>query len=117
MQPHLASRMIVDTLVRQKEAFRKKFGREPVPGEPIFFDPAADAPEPALDPLPVDNIWEQVVTIATEIGAEPAAVYAMKKTGHMVTADNSDQFTAEELAEYKAAVEEYYQRTNSLRVL
>jgi hypothetical protein len=31
-----------DMLLRQREAFRKKFGRDPGPSDPFFFDPNAD---------------------------------------------------------------------------
>ena len=31
-----------DILREQREAFRKKFGRDPGPNDPIFFDPEAD---------------------------------------------------------------------------
>jgi hypothetical protein len=31
---------------RQEEAFRKKFGREMGPEDPVFFDPEADTPQP-----------------------------------------------------------------------
>jgi hypothetical protein len=33
-----------DALLEQREAFIKKFGREPGPGDPVFFDPDADTP-------------------------------------------------------------------------
>ena len=36
-------------LDRQKEAFKKKFGREPGPDEPVFFDPDADTPQPLTE--------------------------------------------------------------------
>jgi hypothetical protein len=29
------------------EAFRERFGREPLPDEPLFFNPEADSPVPA----------------------------------------------------------------------
>lgn len=35
-----------DMLLPQWEAFRKKFGRDPGPGDPFFFDPNADKPTP-----------------------------------------------------------------------
>ena len=28
----------------RRAAFRKKFGRDPGPGDPVFFDPDADTP-------------------------------------------------------------------------
>jgi hypothetical protein len=31
-------------LKEQREAFRKKFGRDPGPGDPVIFDPLADKP-------------------------------------------------------------------------
>jgi hypothetical protein len=31
---------------RQLQAFREKFGREPGPDDPLFFDPDADTPQP-----------------------------------------------------------------------
>lgn len=34
-------------LFDQRIAFLAKFGREPNPGEPIFFDPDKDVPTPA----------------------------------------------------------------------
>ena len=30
----------------QLRAFKKKFGREPGPNDPVFFDPDADTPQP-----------------------------------------------------------------------
>jgi hypothetical protein len=33
-----------DALLEQREAFIKKFGWEPGPGDPVFFDPDADTP-------------------------------------------------------------------------
>jgi hypothetical protein len=35
-----------ELIERQEEAFRLKFGREMSPGDPIFFDPEADTPQP-----------------------------------------------------------------------
>ncbi len=32
----------------QLELFRKKFGRDPAPEDPVFFDPACDVPTPIL---------------------------------------------------------------------
>ena len=31
---------------KQLRLFRKKFGREPGPGDPVFFDPDAESPVP-----------------------------------------------------------------------
>jgi hypothetical protein len=36
--------IMVEAMREQREAFIKKFGREPRPDDPIFFDPDADTP-------------------------------------------------------------------------
>lgn len=41
---------MVEALQEQLESFRRKFGRDPGPNDPIFFDPDAD------EPRPVDNM-------------------------------------------------------------
>jgi hypothetical protein len=35
-----------ELLEQQLERFRKKFGRDPGPGHPVFFDPNADVATP-----------------------------------------------------------------------
>lgn len=45
-----------------------------------------------------------------QAGVRPELIYAFDKTGRMVTEDNIDLLTPEELAEWNAAVHEYRQR-------
>jgi hypothetical protein len=40
------SREVHDRLKKQHETFKEKFGREPGPGDPLFFDPDYDVPTP-----------------------------------------------------------------------
>jgi hypothetical protein len=35
-----------EALLEQRKAFVEKFGREPGPGDPVFFDPDKDVPTP-----------------------------------------------------------------------
>ena len=35
-----------EAIRQQLESFREKFGREPGPGDPLFFDPDCDVPTP-----------------------------------------------------------------------
>jgi hypothetical protein len=44
-----------DALVEQRKAFVKKFGREPGPDDPVFFDPDKDVPTP-IDPADLTRI-------------------------------------------------------------
>jgi hypothetical protein len=59
-------------LFDQRIAFAKKFGREPAPGEPIFFDPDKDVPTPA----PIGNNHIGVVEAMLKAGFDEAEVKA-----------------------------------------
>ena len=37
---------LADAMQEQRKRFIRKFGREPGPNDPIFFDPDADTPQP-----------------------------------------------------------------------
>jgi len=60
MDPELARAM-----KNQLSAFKKKFGREPGPNDPVFFDPDADTPQP----IPIEKLRATTV------------IEAAKKTG------------------------------------
>lgn len=80
--------------------FRAKFGRDPRPDEPIFFDPDADEPVP-LSPVRA----EAMMTVAMEeAGVDPALIYAWQHTGMLLTEDNRDLLEAEDVAEWEGAV-------------
>ena len=57
----------------QVAAFRKKFGRDPLPNEPVFFDPDADVPTPMNE--------EKMIGAFNTAGLPPEFAYAYKKTG------------------------------------
>ncbi len=87
----------------QLEAFRLKFGRDPGPGDPIFFDPDADTPTP----VSVLEMESEMTEIAREAGVDPALIYASQVTGMLLTESNIDQFSDEDIAEWDDAVERY----------
>jgi integrase len=92
-----------EALETQREAFRIKFGREPGPGDPLFFDPNADEPRP----LEAEGVAAEVVKAMEEAGIHPRLVHAFRRTGLLVTEENIDRLGPRELAEWKAALEEY----------
>lgn len=47
---------------RQEEAFRRKFGRDMGPGDPVFFDPEADTPQP-FSPEAIKDIEAQMAEL------------------------------------------------------
>jgi hypothetical protein len=71
----------------QKKLFREKFGREPGPDDPLFFDPGGAAPQ-FLSDESTDEIWKSLLQVAGDSGIDPAIVYAMNKTGRRVTEAN-----------------------------
>lgn len=96
-------------LLRQFEAFRMKFGRDPVKGDPLFFDPTSDTPEPLLDPVQAQAHAELVVALE-EIDAPPAIIYAVRKTQQLVTEANEKELTPEQQKEWDSAISEYETR-------
>lgn len=93
----------IELLERQRQAFRAKFGRDPGPDDPVFFDPKADKPQP-VDP---DGLVATVVAAMEKAGLDPAKIHAYRRTGMLVTTENVSQWSAEDLAEWQAALDEY----------
>jgi len=95
----------------QFEAFRKKFGREIGPADPVFFDPDSDTPKP----IPEDLIRRQMAEAMANAGISPEKVYAASKTGMLPTAENMHLWSAANLAEWNAAIEEYRKLTEGTK--
>jgi hypothetical protein len=89
-----------DALEAQLILFRRKFGRDPGPNDPVFFDPDKDVPTP-IDPEP------DVVAALEKAGVNPAIIFAYRKTGLLITGDNFEGYAPEDLAEWDAAMQEY----------
>ena len=104
---------LADELRAQMERFRAKFGREPGPTDPVFFDPDADEPRP----LNIDAAFDELAAKAGEVGVSPQLIYAMKKTGRIVTENNKQFLTPAELKEWNDAIEEYHQKIRASGVM
>ena len=90
---------------RQIRAFRLKFGREMGPEDPFFFDPQADSPSFRPD-KDAQYVAARLAKLFEEAGAEPAHVFAFRKTG--LLPPDVDRLTPAERAEWEAAVAEYH---------
>ena len=101
---------LLEALNLQYQAFRQKFNRDPQPGEPIFFDPDADEPT-FLSAERVAEITEEICEAMRQANVPPAIIYAYRKTGRIVTKENLQLLTRDELSEWKSAVEEYYSQS------
>jgi hypothetical protein len=83
-------------LEEQRQKFIDKYGREPGPDDPVFFD----AP-------PLEHVEHQMVQAMKAAGLDPAYVYAFEKTGLLVTEQNQHLITERDLDAWDAAVREY----------
>ena len=85
-----------EIIVQQKKLFREQFGHEPGPDDPLFFDPSIAVPQ-FLSDESTDEIWKSLLQAAGDSGIDPAIVYAMNKTGRIVTETNVHFLTDAEL--------------------
>jgi hypothetical protein len=91
------------TLEEQLRAFRAKFGRDPGPDDPLFFDPDADEPR-ALNRVAVEA---GMVDAMEGAGISPAQIYAFQQTGIIPVEGLLDRAPAERLQEFYLAVRRY----------
>lgn len=94
---------MVTALQTQREAFVQKFGREPEPDDPLFFDPNADEPTP----LSGGPTAQDTVRAFQDAGVPLSFAYAYLKLGYLVTEHNRHLFSFEELDAFTEAVERH----------
>jgi hypothetical protein len=93
-----------DILEEQRRKFTAKYGREPGPDDPIFFD------------MPhVEHIEHETVQAMKKAGLNPAFIYAYEKTGLLVTEQNQHLIPEKNLEEWDAAIREYEARHGPAR--
>jgi hypothetical protein len=91
----------VAMLREQHDAFVAKFGREPGPDDPLFFDATKDVPTPFDEEAGFAEIREAVLAA----GVDPAYIDAWHEVGYLITEDNQHLFSAHEVEAYFDAVE------------
>jgi hypothetical protein len=88
-----------------KKAFRKKFGRDPLPHEPVFFDETKDVPTPIPEEIFRATALEALSNLP------PQFTYAYNKTGRLLLLEElRDHCPPEVVEEWDAAIEEYLVR-------
>jgi len=91
----------IDEQVKQ---FKETFGREPEKGDPLFFDPDhTDKPIP----LSESKITSVVLNLLKKAGTSEEIIYAYEQTGMLVTELNKDQWSKEDIQEWKDAIDSY----------
>jgi hypothetical protein len=98
---------MMEALDEQRALFIERFGRPPRPGEPLLFDPDASTPQPLSDEAQAEAFEEMVATLEA-IGAAPATIHAVRRTGRIVTEENAALLTGPDLDEWNSAIDEYY---------
>ncbi|MBU3749149.1 MAG: hypothetical protein FGM52_01630 [Mycobacterium sp.] len=91
------------SLRQQRALFVEKFGREPGPGDPVFFDPTADEPTPLTAQAEVD-MWDDMLAAAEDAGIDPALTHAARELGYLITDANRHLFSAIEVEAFREAV-------------
>jgi hypothetical protein len=86
-----------------RKDFIAKFGREPLEGEPLIFDPDFDTPTPYTD----EKMTTMMVEAMEAAGIPGHLIYAYRKTGMMMGPENAELWTDEEIDEWNAAMAEY----------
>ncbi|MBO0823398.1 MAG: hypothetical protein J2P27_06005 [Actinobacteria bacterium] len=96
-----------EALREQHELFREKFGRDPDPGDPVFFDPDSD--EPTL--LAADFFERLLLETADRMDDRElrAMLRACVEVGFLVTERNRHLFSAHEVEAWGEAVERHLQ--------
>ncbi len=93
-----------ELLREQFEVFEKKFGRPPRQGDPIFFDPDADEPRQ----LSIEELNREILSVMRASDVPPQIIYAFKKTGMILSERLKDEYPAEKVATWEAAIDEYF---------
>jgi hypothetical protein len=89
-----------DALLEQHAAFVRKFGREPGPSDPVFFDPDKDVPTPlSMEP--------EVLAAMQKANLPPEFAYAYKKTGLLGLGSDKSNWPPGHVKEWNDAVAEY----------
>jgi hypothetical protein len=105
-----AAAAISAKVAEQSAAFRAKFGRDPGPDDPLFFNPDADYPVPISvdDAETTDDAWMQTATVAAANGMDPAIFLAARDVGYIVTDDNRHEYSFMQVDAYRKAVAKYH---------
>lgn len=93
---HEARAELEAAMAVQRDKFVAKFGREPGPDDPIFFD------------VDDDQVREDTADAMRAAGIAPALIYAYEETGLIVTQENRRLIPDVELREFDAKVREYH---------
>lgn len=92
-----------EALAQQQQRFREKFGRDPGPDDPAFFDEQADEARMVAP----GQLEAEMVRAMHAADIDPALIHAYQVTGLIVTEQNRDMLSDEDILEWEAALDEF----------
>jgi hypothetical protein len=99
----------VELLRRQQDLFVEKFGREPGPEDPLFFDPDSDTPT-AIDSA---AFFAETRAAAAHAGVDSAYIEAWEQVGYLITEQNQHLFSAHEVEAFATALQQARRRADT----
>ena len=73
-----------EILLNHREEFKKKFGRDPLPNDPVCFDPDYDVPTPISE----EKLKKELIEVANKAGLDASLV--LKQFGFDIDEYKSD---------------------------
>ncbi|MGO4729737.1 DUF5677 domain-containing protein [Paenibacillus sp. 2KB_22] len=99
---------MIAAMEEHEKRFIEIYGREPKDDDLFFYDQYVSP----MDEYEVENM---TVKLLEEINADPAFIYAYKKTGRLVVKEYEGNLTDAELSEWRSALAEYYDLNEELQ--
>ena len=91
----------------QEDLFEATFGRPQRGDDPLFWRDVDGQPAP-IDPNELKTQFDAMISEISAMGADPAYVFATRKTGRIVTEETWDLLVEEAQREWEDAFDEYY---------
>jgi hypothetical protein len=85
---------------------RQRFGRDPGPNDPVFFDPHSGGSEPVA--ITEEQINREIRDAFIAAKTPPELVYASEKTGLFPSEKGYRRMSPQDRAEWNAAIAEYF---------
>jgi hypothetical protein len=96
---------MVGIVEEQRRRFIDQHGRAPGPDDHVFFDMP-----------PFEHVEHAMVEAMKQAGIDPAIAYAFEKTGLLVTEANQSLISDADMAEWRAAIDEYHETHNEIEL-
>ena len=94
----------VESFKRQCALFKEKFGREPGPDDPVYFDP--DHPTPR--PFDYQKLKAMMIAQLRKSKWPPEIIFAFDRMDRMLTEEDAHLWSDGDLAKWDNAIDDYF---------